>query len=270
MKQVWKRTMSLALSGVLLLSNVPVQALAAEETAVQEKTVAEAVTHEAAGTAEAYDHPTTMYVANVENSIYLRSAPVEEDGNIITTIPVGTQVVWLENTNTVFSKVSYSTMTGYVKRDYLSARDPKQNIVPAGNNVVSRYVYVTNVKNSIYLRSTAAERPDNVITTIPVGTQVGYIESVNNVFSKIKYNGVIGYAKTIYLADYYDSGYEYLVVCNVKNSIYLRSEPRENSNNIICEIPLGDIVCYLGNAGNGFYKISYNGYVGYSKSAYLR
>lgn len=31
MKQVWKRTMSLALSGVLLLSNVPVQALAVED-----------------------------------------------------------------------------------------------------------------------------------------------------------------------------------------------------------------------------------------------
>ena len=36
MKQVWKRTMSLALSGVLLLSNVPVQAWATEEPAVQE------------------------------------------------------------------------------------------------------------------------------------------------------------------------------------------------------------------------------------------
>ena len=215
----------------------------------------------------------TMYVANVANSIYLRSEPAENDSNIITTIPVGTGVTWHKNTNSVFSEITYSGITGYVKRDYLSAKKPQGNSVNSsntGNTTVSKYVYVANVKNSIYLRSSASENSSNIITTIPVGTQVGYIERANSVFSKIKYNGTVGYAKTIYLSDYYTStSYTYLTVCNVKHSIYLRSAPAENPNNIICEIPLGTKVRFIENAGGGFYKISYNGYTGYSKSIYL-
>ncbi|MBQ3021779.1 MAG: SH3 domain-containing protein [Clostridia bacterium] len=61
-----------------------------------------------------------------------------------------------------------------------------------------------------------------------------------------------------------------MYVANVKNSVYLRSEPIENESNIITTIPVGSTVRYLGNGGNGFYKISYGGYTGYSKSAYLR
>ncbi|MBQ4526682.1 MAG: SH3 domain-containing protein [Clostridia bacterium] len=216
------------------------------------------------------DIPTMMYVANVKMSIYFRGEPTEDADNIITTIPVGTPVLWLENTNTVFSEISYNGIIGYVKRDYLSLENPYHDESSGDNTAIYKYMYVANVKNSIYLRSTASEDADNIITTIPVGTRIGYIENTNNVFSKIYYNGVCGYAKTAYLADYYDSGYTYLTVCNVKNSIYLRSEPKENKNNIICEIPVGSTVRYLSSATGGFYKISYNGYVGYSKSAYLR
>lgn len=216
------------------------------------------------------DNPTTMYVTNVKNSIYLRSEPVEDDKNIITTIPVGEQVVWIENTNIIFSKISYNGTNGYVKRDYLSTKKPPLNTVTSGNTAIYKYMYVTNVKNSIYLRSSAEENSDNVITTIPLGTEIGFIEHTNNVFSKINYNGTIGYAKTKYLADSSNNDYTYLTVYNVKKSIYLRSEPRENTDNIICEIPLGTVVRYLGNANGGFYKISYDGYTGYSKSIYLR
>jgi len=214
--------------------------------------------------------PTTMYVANVKYSIYLRSEPAENPSNIITEIPVGTQIVWLENTDTVFSKVTYNGTAGYVKRDYLSATKPQVNTAPVGNTTIYKYMYVDNVKNSIYLRSAAVENPNNIITTIPVGTQVGFIEYANGTFSKISYNGTIGYAKSIYLSDYYSCRSTYMTVYNVKHSIYLRSAPKENPDNIICEIPLGTRVRYLGNASGGFYKIEYDGYIGYSKSIYLR
>ena len=74
--------------------------------------------------------PVTMYVANVNNSIYLRSKPYEDSGNIITTIPVGTAVLWLSNVDTVFSEISYNGMSGYVKRDYLSATKPQTTTRP--------------------------------------------------------------------------------------------------------------------------------------------
>lgn len=214
---------------------------------------------------------TTMYVANVANSIYLRSQPEEVESNIITTIPLGSQVVWMEDVTPVFSKVSYGGTTGYVKRDYLSAKkpSPQPKYTPPENTTVQRYVYVANVANSIYLRSQPKENKSNIITTIPLGTRVGFIEYTNNTFSKINYNGTIGYAKTKFLTDYYSTT-TYMTVYNVKHSIYLRSAPVENSSNIICEIPLGSVVTYISNGGNGFYKISWNGYTGYSKSKYLR
>ena len=47
--------------------------------------------------------PVTMYVANVKNSIYFRSAPTEDSSNIICEIPFGTAVTFLENTDAVFA-----------------------------------------------------------------------------------------------------------------------------------------------------------------------
>ena len=128
-----------------------------------------------------------MYVANVKNSIYLRSEPGENESNIIAEIPVGTQILWLENTNTVFSKISYNGMSGYVKRDYLSINEPQLNAANSGNTSIYKYMYVANVENSIYLRSSADGEANNIITTIPVGTRVGFIEHTNSIFSKINY-----------------------------------------------------------------------------------
>ena len=61
-----------------------------------------------------------------------------------------------------------------------------------------------------------------------------------------------------------------MTVCNVKTSIYLRNAPVENSGNIICEIPVGSTVEFLENTNGTFYKIRWNGKVGYSKAEYLR
>lgn len=218
--------------------------------------------------------PVTMYVANVENSVYFRSTPVEDDSNIITTIGRGTAVTFLDNANEIFAKIQHQGQEGYVKREYLSSSIPTASPKPAsaysGDTSVKYYTYVANVENSIYLRSNPSEG-DNIICTIPVGTGVGFIESTNSVFSKIKYGDLIGYAKSAYLST---SGSSYrsddtMVVCNVENSIYLRSTPAENPDNIITTIPVGSTVRYLGQSGI-FYKISWNGYVGYGKAEYLR
>ena len=105
---------------------------------------------------------------------------------------------------------------------------------------------------------------------------IGFIENTNSTFAKINYNGTIGYSKRIYLEDSYSSGGSSsgsgstMTVVNVQYAIYLRSTPDESSNsNIIMEIPDGAKVTYLGTPNNTFYKISYNGTVGYSKQIYL-
>ena len=152
---------------------------------------------------------------------------------------------------------------------------PSYNV--SSNTTVVSYMYVANVKYSIYLRSLPEENDSNIITEIPLGTQVGFIENADSVFAKINYNGRIGYSKREYLSSVSpNAGYsgrawsDTMTVTNVKYAIYLRSTPSEASDaNIIMEIPVGSKVTYLDTPNNTFYKISYGGTVGYSKQIYL-
>lgn len=57
-------------------------------------------------------------------------------------------------------------------------------------------------------------------------------------------------------------------VVNCKQSITLRTAPSTSASEIT-QIPLGQAVGYIENAGNGFYKINYDGKVGYSLASYL-
>lgn len=57
-------------------------------------------------------------------------------------------------------------------------------------------------------------------------------------------------------------------VVNCKQSITLRTEPSTSASEIT-QIPLGQAVGYIENAGNGFYKINYDGAIGYSLASYL-
>ena len=83
------------------------------------------------------------------------------------------------------------------------AAPPVQNVPSynvSSNTTVVSYMYVANVKYSIYLRSLPEENDSNIITEIPLGTQVGFIENADSVFAKINYNGRIGYSKREYLS----------------------------------------------------------------------
>ena len=117
-----------------------------------------------------------MYVANVKYSIYLRSLPEENDSNIITEIPLGTQVGFIENADSVFAKINYNGRIGYSKREYLSSVSP--NAGYSGGRAWSDTMTVTNVKYAIYLRSTPSEASDaNIIMEIPVGSKVTYLDT---------------------------------------------------------------------------------------------
>lgn len=141
-------------------------------------------------------------------------------------------------------------------------------------------MFVANVEHSIYFRNSPSELDSNIIGEIPLGTQVSFIENTDAIFAKIKYNGREGYVKREYLsatqpqpkasASSGDTTVKYsMYVVNVKNSIYLRKEPVENSSNIICEIPLGSEVGFVERTNGTFMKIYYQGKYGYSKAEYL-
>ena len=57
-------------------------------------------------------------------------------------------------------------------------------------------------------------------------------------------------------------------VVNCRESITLREAPSVYADEIT-QIPLGQAVGFIKNAGNGFYKINYDGLVGYALAQYL-
>lgn len=144
-------------------------------------------------------------------------------------------------------------------------------------------MYVMNCETDISLRP----QPDvksGKICAIPYGKAVSYIETAQNGFLKINYDGREGYALASYLstekpperttttsapvsspvnASY---GSYYVQYCD--ENITLRAEPRTDSTDI-CKIPLGESVSVLGKADNGFYQVSYNGETGYALSQFL-
>ena len=145
-------------------------------------------------------------------------------------------------------------------------------------------MYVMNCETDISLRP----QPDvksGKICAIPYGKAVSYIETAQNGFLKINYDGVEGYALASYLStekpperttttsaavtsSQPSTSYDtyYVKYCNT--SISLRVSP-STSAEAPWQIPLGASVSFLGVAENGFYHISYNGHEGYSLASYL-
>jgi len=191
-------------------------------------------------------------------------------------------------------KVEYNGSTGYVdsfaltedynvvtaqiaQKNQLAAAAtpaPAPKSLPAGSNAtaVQYSMYVFNVENAIYLRTAPADEAD-IIMTIPLGAQVGYIDTVGSWY-KISYNGKMGYSKAKYLTTSAPkpraSSSSTRTISGVEHSVYLRKSPTEDTSsaNVILEIPKGATVEYLGSSGN-YGQVRYGGYVGYVLSKYL-
>ena len=145
-------------------------------------------------------------------------------------------------------------------------------------------MYVMNCETDISLRP----QPDvnsGKICKIPYGKAVSYIETAQNGFLKINYDGREGYALASYLStekpperttttsaavtsSQPSTSYDtyYVKYCNT--SISLRVSP-STSAEAPWQIPLGASVSFLGVSENGFYHISYNGHEGYALAQFL-
>lgn len=165
-----------------------------------------------------------------------------------------------------------NTQIVIVKPDNPPVVPPAQ---PQNTSVIST-MFVVNCDEWISLRSTPSTSASR-IATIPYGASVGYIEPASNGFYKISYNGKIGYALSQYLSNYQPSAKAasapqktstYYRVVNCHEWISLRSTPSTSAPKL-AEIPLGATVQFISTASNGFYKVSYNGQVGYALASYL-
>ncbi len=136
-------------------------------------------------------------------------------------------------------------------------------------------MYVVNCDEWISLRK-APDSSASRITTIPLGASVSFIETSSNGFYKISYNGNTGYALAQYLSNEppragvnHPAPVVTMRVVNCDEWISLR-ETASTSSKALKTIPLGKSVEYISDVGNGFYKVRYNGVVGYALAQYLR
>ena len=245
-----------------------------------------------------------MYIVNVDTSAKMY-AEASSASATLADIEFGTQVRVFANTEgNGMRKVEYNGTTGYVEQQCLTEDynivqnqqnlkqkelDAKQkaemeaarraSLPPGSSAVEPKYpMYVCNVQNAIYLRTHPSEYGD-IITTIPVNTQVYYIDTCEGSWYKISYNGKMGYSKAQYLtriapsvSQPYNTGtvVNYRTITGVDKSAYLRRNATSDTgaSNIICEVPKGTRVEYLGTYGE-YGKVRYNGATGYVLLKYL-
>lgn len=147
---------------------------------------------------------------------------------------------------------------------------PVSQDAPTVNQTVYETYFVVNCDESISMYF-SADISSPVLCTIPLGESVSYIQSAENGFYRIAYQGSTGYALATCLSTTPPeqiSEYVTYYVVNCNEYITLRSAPSTEAS-AVCKIPLGVSVSYIGTADNGFYQISYMGNTGYALASYL-
>jgi len=130
-----------------------------------------------------------LYVVNCNASITLRNAPATTAAEI-TQIPLYSAVEYIGMGENGFCQIAYNGVTGYVLPSYLDVYEPQ---VWTGVKCI-----VVNCHESITLRTSISSK-DKEICQIPLGTVVDYIDTADNGYILVNYNGVMGYAQASYL-----------------------------------------------------------------------
>lgn len=85
--------------------------------------------------------------------------------------------------------------------DFVRSPYYQDTYATSSNTTVTSWKYVVGVADSAYFRARPEDSEDNIVLTVPLNTQVGYIEDAGNGFSRVEYQGQYGYIKSEYLAD---------------------------------------------------------------------
>ena len=153
-----------------------------------------------------------------------------------------------------------------------SANQGSGNNAGSSDEDIYTTLYVVNCNESISLRESPSTSAPSLMQ-IPLGAAVSYISTASDGFYYISYLGTNGYALASYLSPDDTSGTSthaqniYKVV-NCNEWITLRTSPSTSASEIV-KIPLGATVRFLDSAPDGFYKVEYDGHVGYALASYL-
>ncbi len=138
----------------------------------------------------------TLWVVNCDEWISLRSS-ASTSATRLAKIPLGASCEYLGSASNGFYRVRYNGTTGYALSQYLSTQSSYSSNSGVAASAAKRWV--VNCDEWISLRSSASTSASR-LAKIPLGQSCEYLGSAGNGFSKIRYNGTVGYALDEYLA----------------------------------------------------------------------
>lgn len=202
--------------------------------------------------------------AVTNTALNLRSE-ANTSSNIIVTMPKGAQVIVISTSNG-WSKINYNGTVAYASSRYLTAKDSVSG--DFGNGEVTG--------NTVRMRS-GASTSSSILCTLDKGAQIK-VTGANGNWYAITYNGKSGYMSSDYIKftgktetapstppASQGSGYAAQVI---GTSVRLRKGP-STSDEVLCYCPKNAAVTVY-SSENGWYKLSYNGKVGYMSGDYVR
>ena len=192
---------------------------------------------------------TKMGKVNSSRGLNVRSTPRVEDGNKLYALANGTDLEIIDEQNDWYKVKVENKKSGWVSSDYVDLKSK------------SLYVSATRVN----FRS-GPSTSYSIIGKLLIGDKVEVI-STSNGWSKIRYNGKIGYASSKYLSSSSPESNTITKKYVNVSSLNVRSGPSTN-NSIIGKLSNGDKVEVI-STSNGWSKIKYSGKTGYVSSKYL-
>lgn len=215
--------------------------------------------------------PIIMNVVNCNSFITLRESPSTNAAEI-TKIPLHAKVTYVSAARNGFYKIQYNGYTGYSLSRYLGYLNiPSEDEMDEDFHNADNPWIVVDCDEFITLRD-MGNASGTEILKLPRGAIVDYLRSENNGYCKVSFRGVQGYALEKYLQPFDGLTGEDAIftmkVVKCRESITLRNTPSTSGKEIL-QIPLGATVDFIDFSTNGFYKVSYCGWVGYALSRYL-
>lgn len=220
----------------------------------------------------------TGTIVNISTTLNVR-ASASTTSRVLGTLKNGANISIISKEGSWY-KISYNGTTGYVYGDYVKVNDnstsqpsnpntPEQTPSTPENTQTGQ---VINVTSKLNIRGGAGTNY-GIVGTLGANATVNILGQEGSWY-KISYNGVTGYVSSSYIKinsssnnTNTDSTVKYGKVVNISTKLNVRKSA-STSSSIIGTLANSTKVTILEKL-NGWYKISYNGIVGYVSSSYI-
>lgn len=201
----------------------------------------------------------TIKLKDPSSSLNVRSGP-STSTSVVGSLPHGT-VVQITGKSGDWYKINFNGTTGYVKGDFITLG----GLISSGNGTVT----LKDPSSALNLRSSSSIT-SNVVGSLAHGTVVKIIGTEGQWY-KIEFNGETGYVKNdfVTLGGSMSSakGTGTIQLQDSSSSLNVRSGASITSG-VIGSLQNGSIIQIIGTEGQ-WYKISFNGKVGYVRGDYV-